>query len=451
MKMHFIGIGGKGMSSIAQYVKKLGHEITGSDRYYDRGEYLEIFEKLMLLGIKIYPQDGSGISQDTTRVIVSSAIEKSNPDLMKALELSIPVGKRAELLAEIFNTYSNSMAIGGTSGKTTVAGMLATLLQEAGLMPTAFLGGELICNYHQQFTGNLLVGGSNYLCIEADESDGTIVYYRPKIGVITNISKDHQEVSELIPLFQKFADNITDTLVINGDCPNCAKIKFPKQIITFGFGDNCTVQARDVVVGQGKLEFKVDETTYHINLWGRHNVENTLAAIGVAAALRLSPEITALSLSRFKGMKRRLELAGIRGGVVFFDDYAHNPKKIQASILALRDAFPRLIMLLQCHGYQPTSFMWDELVDTFATTCRKGDLVIIPPIYDVGGTATRAASAVRLAEALTAKGVNGLYFPCREKAGEFIRKVIVPGDSVLVMGARDETLSKFVRELKDNM
>jgi UDP-N-acetylmuramate--alanine ligase len=451
MKFHFIGVGGKGMSSIAQYVKMQGYEVTGSDRYYDRGEHLEIFEKLMMLGIKIYPQDGSGIHQDTTRVIISSAIEKNNLDLVKAMQLSIPISKRAELLGKIFNNSTNGIAVGGTSGKTTVVGMLATLLQETGLMPTAFLGGELINNYHQQFAGNLLVGDNNFLCIEADESDGTIVYYRPKIGVITNISKDHQEVNELIALFQKFAGNISDTLVINGDCPNCAEIKFSGHTITFGFGENCIVKAREVVADGGELEFKVNETNYQISLWGRHNIENSLATIGVALALGLSPEITASSISRFKGMKRRLELVGVRGGVSFFDDYAHNPQKIQASMLALQGTFPRLIILLQCHGYQPTSFMWDELVDAFATTCRREDLVIIPPIYDVGGTINREVSAVGLAEALTVKGVNGLYFPCREKAGEFIRRVIVPGDSVLVMGARDETLSKFVRELKDNI
>jgi len=439
------------MSSIAQYVKMQGYEVTGSDRYYDRGEHLEIFEKLMMLGIKIYPQDGSGIHQDTTRVIISSAIEKTNLDMVKGIQLSIPISKRAELLGEILNNSSNGIAVGGTSGKTTVVGMLATLLEETGLMPTAFLGGDLINNYHQQFTGNLLMGDNNYLCIEADESDGTIVYYRPKIGVITNISKDHQEVSKLIPLFQEYAGNISDILVINGDCPNCAKINFPGQTITFGFGENCTVQAKEVIAGRGSLKFKANETNYQISLWGRHNVENSLAAIGVALALGLSPEITASSISRFKGMKRRLELVGVRGGVSFFDDYAHNPQKIQASILALQGNFPRLIIMLQCHGYQPTSFMWDELVDVFATTCRREDLVIIPPIYDVGGTTNREVSAVGLAETLTTKGVNGLYFPCREKAGEFIRKVIVPGDCVLVMGARDETLSNFVKELKDNI
>ncbi len=446
---HFVGIGGQGMNPLAQYLKIKGHQVSGSDRYYDlNNKDGEVFKKLERLGIKLYSQTGEAISKRLSQVVISSAIESDNADFIRAKELGIPIVKRSESLAQVFN-IAQGIAIGGTSGKTTVAGMLATILQDNGFSPTAFLGGELINNYQHQFTGNFMLGNSELVCIEADESDGSIVNYLPKIGLITNISKDHQEVEELIALFQQFACNIKELLVINGDCSNCNNIKYQGKKLTYGLSESCDIRASRIKIGSGIIRFRVDGINFLLNQWGDHNLENALAAIACAKACGVEMSNISMSLKKFSGIKRRMQLIGTVKDISIFDDYAHNPSKIKASINSLKKHFSRLIIMYQCHGYMPTQFMWDDLLEVFRKNLRKQDILIIPPIYDMGGTTNRHISAEALVIALKNIGVKAIYISSREQLLSSVANWIQPGDGIITMGARDESLNKFALEIKN--
>lgn len=449
MRIHFTGIGGRGMNPIAQFLQVNGYQISGSDRYYDRGENSALFDKLKKMGIKIYKQDGQEITSEIDLIIISSAIEKDNPDLIKAIDLGIPIIKRAEMLASIFNA-ANGIAVGGTSGKTTVLGMLATILMELNQQPTVFLGGELQQNYQPAFTGNFINGSSNLICIEADESDGTIIHYQPHIGIITNVSKDHQEVEQLLPLFQKFADNTKNTLIVNADCPNSKNLYFKGKKISFGLSDGCQVQAKEIKISKGMIEFSVDGIKFTINQWGKHNLENALAAIAAAKEMGLELYDIARVLSKFKGVKRRMEFLGENNQVSFFDDYAHNPSKIKASLLSVKKHFDKIIVIYQCHGYTPTKFMWHELIEVFCLSLDVTDVVILPPIYHVGGTADRSISAEQLASELKKNEVPAHYCENRNQIKVLIDGLVAPNTCIIVMGARDETLSQFARDLLKN-
>ena len=225
LSYHFIGIGGIGMSAIAQVLREQGQVVSGSDRNYDINISPGVFSKLLAQGISVHPQDGSGIKEDTDYVVISSAIEEDNQDIKRARFGNKKIIRRANLLAEMFNPM-NGIAIGGTNGKTTVSCMVGYILDYAGLSPTIIVGG-CIKNYVNTFhLGNAKAGRSNIITIEADESDGSIVLYTPSISVITNVSKDHKTIEEISEMFVTLSQNTRDTLIINADCPYLKKINF---------------------------------------------------------------------------------------------------------------------------------------------------------------------------------------------------------------------------------
>ncbi|MDW7673242.1 MAG: UDP-N-acetylmuramate--L-alanine ligase [Bacillota bacterium] len=449
MRYHFVGIGGQGMNPIAQFLKVQGDHVSGSDRYYDRKQHIDLFQHLYNMGIKLFPQNGEAFVERIDKVVISSAIESDNMDVMEANKAQIPIIKRAELLAEIFNN-SKGIAIGGTSGKTSVTGMVATVLQEAGLSPTAFIGGELIEKYQEEYTGNLLIGQSDIICIEADESDGSIIHYKPHIGIITNISKDHHEVNHLLSLFQQFVNNIRHTLIINGRCPNCAKLEIPEylNVIRFGLEEGCDIDAKNIICNAGGMEFSVAGEKFTVKQLGKHNIENALAATAVGMVFKKKLPDIAKGLSKYKGIKRRLEHIGTTKGVAFYDDYAHNPSKIKASINSLQQLYQRLVVVHQCHGFQPTKFMWNDLVETFVTNCREDDVIVLTKIFDAGGSAIRNISAESMVAELKNKGLKSFYLPERAEIQQFVTGFIQAGDAVIVMGARDESLSKLVMDMQ---
>jgi len=440
---YFVGIGGSGMSSLAQLLKQRGCWVGGSDRNFDRDVNSSLFDKLRRQGIELFPQNGSGISEGLDSLIVSTAIEEKNQELKKAQSLMIPVAHRAEMLARLFNS-SFGVGIAGTSGKSTVTGMVASILEAAGMDPSVVNGGVIKGYESSDCIGNAKSGNSHYFVSEIDESDGSIIRFAPSIGAITNIAKDHKEIHELKGLFQTFASKTSKQLVINADCPELRTLAFTNAL-TFGLDAMCDVTAEDIELREQNVTFFVEGMQFSLSLPGLHNVYNALAAIAVGKACHVPPAIIQKGIAAFKGIKRRLDLVGQKRGVIVIDDFAHNPEKITASVSALRNMGKRLVVLFQPHGYGPTRFLLNELAAAFSASLRPMDSLFCLDIYDAGGTADRSISSQDLLR--TIHGPNVVYARGRKEAVLAIKDMAKDGDVVAVMGARDDTLSDLAEEI----
>jgi len=448
----FSGIGGSGMSALAQVFKAAGCVVSGSDRKLDRNQNKGLFAKLAAQGIKLLPQDGSGVHSGLDAVIVSSAVEPDTPDYRRAVELGIPIVKRPELLAALVNTH-RGVCFAGTSGKSTASALCAYVLTECGLSPT-FIGGAALANYQDgPTTGNALLGKSDLYCVEVCESDGSIVDYLPAVGVILNIERDHHELQELLRMFGVFAQATAERLILNADCPNTARLdpaRIKAPTVLFGIDSSrADVRATALKLEPLSASFRVGGVEFDSPLPGKYNVYNVLAALAACEAVGVGREDFARVLPSFRGVERRFQVVGRERGVWVIDDFAHNPAKIAAVLSAFKawKSLRRRIVLFQPHGYGPTRFYFDELVETFARELKPEDLLLLPEIYYAGGTAARDISSRMVAERLAALGVKALYFGKRSEALAVILAEAAAGDVVLVLGARDESLTNFCRDV----
>ncbi|MEW6606447.1 MAG: UDP-N-acetylmuramate--L-alanine ligase [bacterium] len=435
MRYHFVGIAGSGMSALAQILSDAN--VSGSDRYYDLGINTELFDKFKTAGISMFKQDGSGIEEDVNKVIVSTAIEDDNPDIKKAREKNIPVVRRAELLAEIFNASKVGIGVTGTSGKTTTTAMIGVILHQLGLAPTIINGGIM-----KDFNNNCLKGNSELMIIEADESDGSCELYKPTIGVVTNIHLDHKPLDELEVIFSKFATNVKETLILNADCHPDLKSK-----TSFGIEKKATIHPTKLKLYPQKSHFSLENTQYILPLPGIHNVYNALAAIAVVKTLGFSDKEISEALGKFKGIKRRLEIVGKKKGITVIDDYAHNPDKIKATLITLKGQFPKVIVIFQPHGFGPTRLLKQGFIQIFKEELRPEDILYMPEIYYVGGTATKDISSNDIITALQKEGLQAIYCPERRKIIPQVIEKVSSGEAVIIMGARDDTLSKFCLDI----
>ena len=435
------------MSAIAQVLSEQGHTVSGSDRNYDKQITPYVFSKLLSKGISLHPQDGSGVRENTDFVVVSSAIEEDNPDIKKARTLSKNIIKRADLLAGMFNR-KYGIAIGGTNGKTTVSCMVGYILDYAGLSPTVIVGG-CIKNYIDSFhLGNAKTGTSDIISIEADESDGSIVLYTPRIAVITNISKDHKSIEEISKMFVSFSQNTTETLVINADCPHLKMIELKhKNLITYGLNNNAMIRAKNIICKPIQSTFDVDSHSFEIHLPGIYNVSNALAAIVVARCLNINDKKTAAALREFRGVQRRMDIIGKIDGITIVDDYAHNPEKVMAAINAVKLGCKRVIAIFQPHGYSPAIFMKEELINAFINVLSPRDVLFMPEIYYAGGTASKNISSADIIKRVKESGKNAFFIEKRTDIIPEIKEQAQTGDCILVMGARDNTLTEFCQDI----
>ncbi|MEW6096448.1 MAG: UDP-N-acetylmuramate--L-alanine ligase [bacterium] len=436
---HFVGIGGSGMSALAQILVARGMKVSGSDRYYDSGLNITLFDKLISVGISMFRQDGSGVEGKVDRVVVSTAIEEDNLDIKKAKAQNIPIIKRAELLAEIFNPAKQGIAITGTSGKTTVTAMIGFILHQLGLALTIINGGIMLNFSNDNCLGNAIIGNTELIVIEADESDGSSSLYQPAIGVITNINLDHKPLNELEGIFADFAKNTRQTLILNADCTRCMKIK--DKAITFGIKNKAEIFPKELCLEKSYMI--IEDTSFHLPLLGVHNVYNTLAAIAVVKALGVKLKEISEVLGKFKGIKRRLQFIGEQKGIKVIDDYAHNPDKIKATLQTLKLQFPRLIAIFQPHGFAPTRLLKEEFIQTFKEELRRQDILFMPEIYYAGGTVTKDISSNDIITPLQKEGLQAYYFAHREEILSQLIEKAKPKDGIVIMGARDDTLSEF--------
>lgn len=450
----FCGIGGSGMLPLANIVRDGGAQVAGSDRALDQGRLAPKFEWLKSLGIEIYPQDGSGLSSSNQILVASAAVEDSVPDVAKATELGCARMTRAELLAELFNGSPRSVAVGGTSGKSTVTGMIGWILTDAGLDPTIMNGGVMknFVSADAPFA-SARVGHGDVFVSEVDESDGSIALFHPQVAVLNNISLDHKSLTELRTLFGDFA-RIAKKAIWNADDIESVALIAPLALadaISFGFTDRADVRAIDVVempLGS-RFTLKAYGQSWPVTLQvpGRHNISNALAAIAAALALDVPMAQAVHGVERFAGLARRFDIVGIAGGITVIDDFGHNPDKTAATLATLK-AFPgRVIAFFQPHGYGPIRVMGSELAAVFARHLNRDDhLILCDPVY-FGGTVDKSLGSQSITDAVVAAGKQAEYIPSREECGNRIIELAQPGDRIVIMGARDDTLSAFAADL----
>ncbi len=445
----FCGIGGSGMNSIAQVLNYNGHVVLGSDRNFDQNKGLTTRDLLVSQGTKIFPQDGSGISSAVDELVVSTAVEDTIPDVQEAKQRNIPIKKRAQILSEIFINGKFGIAVGGTSGKSTVTGMIGHILTELGKNPTVINGAEMLNAKSSKYSGSVYCNNDDLIVIEADESDATIEYYQPDIAVITNISLDHKSLDELNTLFHNFSEKSTTATVLNLDCNESRKLlRSNCDFITFSLKNNdADIIAESTKFSTDKILFRINEVDFNLNLLGEFNLGNALAAIAACSAYGISLTDCATALSTFKGIKRRLQVLGCIHGISVIDDFAHNPEKIVASLNALKRLKKRLLVMFQPHGYAPTYLARNGLIKAFSDSLDKNDILVMPDIFYAGGTADKKISTSELIHTIKSNGTKAEHITDRNQIADRFLSLAYRGDQIIIMGARDDTLTDFATSI----
>ncbi len=450
----FCGIGGSGMLPLANIVRDSGATVAGSDRALDQGRLGAKFEWLQSMGISLHKQDGSGLTSGNQILIASAAIEDSVPDIAKGIELGCPRMTRAELLAELFNAAPRSIAVGGTSGKSTVTGMIGWILTEAGFDPTIMNGG-VMKNFVADDApfASARVGKGDVFVSEVDESDGSIALFMPEVAVLNNVSLDHKSLEELRALFGDFARG-AKTAIWNADDLETVALVAPLALensVSFGFTDRADIRAVDVIDlplgSRFTLHANGEAWPVTLQVPGRHNIANALAAIAAAMAVGVHVPQAIHAMERFTGLARRFDIVGIAGGITVIDDFGHNPDKTAATLATLK-AFPgRVIAFFQPHGYGPIRVMGQELAAVFAAKLGRDDhLILCDPVY-FGGTVDRSLGSQSITDAVLAAGRKAEHIPSREACGDRIVELAQAGDRIVIMGARDDTLSAFAADV----
>jgi len=454
----FCGIGGSGMLPLASIVRASGRKVAGSDRSLDAGRTGSKFAYLQSLGIQLFPQDGSGLQTGMT-LVTSAAVEDTIPDVVRARELGLKHQTRPQFLAELLNAATRSVAVGGTSGKSTVTGMIGWILHAMHRQPTV-MNGAVMKNFVTASApfASALVGDPELFVSEVDESDGSIALYQPEVAVLTNISLDHKEMAELRSLFAAFLLRARKA-VINLDDPETralADVIPAGNCVGYGFDSpGAHIMGKDLKLLADGVRFTAitdgDSIAVELRTPGRHNASNALAALAAAQALGVPLTDGAAALARFEGLRRRLETVGTAAGVTVIDDFAHNPDKIDATLATLRAQPGRLLLMFQPHGFGPLAKMGDELAGSLAGGMAPDDKLFLPdPVYH-GGTVDRTRGSDWLAEAIRAQDRDAVHLPDRAAIDEALLAAARDGDRIVVMGARDDTLSEFARDLVERL
>ncbi len=442
---HLAGIAGVGMSALAELLLDLGREVTGSDRHLDQGRDLDTLRALAARGARLFPQDGSGLTDRTAALVVSTAVEADNPDLRAAAARGIPVVHRAELLARLA-AGKRLIAVAGTSGKTTVTGLLGWTLAEAGLDPTVINGGRILNWAGGDRLGNVRVGGAGGpWVIEADESDRSFLRFDPDWAIVTNISQDHFALDEAVRLFRDFAGRVRTGIVAGPQAAALLRGTAPDAHLRVWPAD---APAR---CGPEGVEVEYAGRTFALPMIGRHNAENALAVLTLAEALGADLDRIRAAWPRFRGIGRRLEVAGRARGVTVVDDYAHNPEKIRAAWTAVAAGAARVFGVWRPHGFGPLALMRADLAAMFAEVLRPADRLFLLPVYYAGGTAAAAQDSDGLAGDLAARGAPVERLPDYDTLTARLLPELRAGDVVLALGARDPELPLFARRLAERL
>ena len=432
-----VGIGGTGMSGIAEVLHNLGFVITGSDL-----KKTEVTERLEKMGIRVYYGHKPENINSAQILVISTAIPKTNPEVVAALEKGIPVIRRAEMLAELMR-IKYSIAVSGSHGKTTTTSMIGAVLEKAGLDPTLVVGGRL-----KGLGSGAKLGQSEFLVAEADESDGSFLMLYPTLAIITNIDKEHLDTygdfENLKRAFVKFANSVPfyGAAIVNLDDPNNQDIlpEIKKRLITYGLKRQAEINARDInLKGTGSTfkVFKGDEEVIEASLKipGIHNVKNALAAFAVGFEMDIAPEVIRDALAEFSGVMRRMEIKGEAKGVTFMDDYGHHPSEIDAVLETLGRFWQgRIIVIFQPHRYSRTKLLHHE----FGKVFHEADIVIITKLYPAGEEPIPGVDASLIYNEVKNSGHKAVYLmEDWNEIKKFLLDQLREGDLVLTLGAGD--------------
>jgi UDP-N-acetylmuramate--alanine ligase len=435
-RVHLVGIGGSGMSGIAEVLLSIGYAVSGSDLRSS-----PVVERLRKLGATIYEGHRAENVQGAHVVVISSAVSADNVEVIEAQRLKIPVIPRAEMLAELMR-LKFGIAVAGAHGKTTTTSMVASVLGAAGLDPTFVVGGRV-----NQAGSNARVGQSEYMVVEADESDRSFLLLAPVIAVVTTIDREHldhyKSLEEIQDAFLQFVNRVPfyGEVVLCLDEPNVQGIlpRARRPVITYGTSSQADLQISDVQL-QGlssdfRLRYRGDDLgIFHLPAPpGIHNVRNAAAAAAVALALDVPAELIRSGLAHFAGVGRRFEIKGCYNGVTLIDDYGHHPAEIRATLEAARGCgYKRLLVLFQPHRYSRTQQLWDEFCHSF----NQADILVVTDIYAAGEAAIEGVTAERLAADISSAGHKSVVYSSTLQGGiEFMLREARAGDAVMTVGA----------------
>jgi UDP-N-acetylmuramate--alanine ligase len=446
----FIGIAGSGMSALAQYLAGVGKKVHGSDRFFIPGQPNETREKLEAEGIKCFYQDGSGIDVETDLVVASTAVEETNVEIQKAKRLNVTILLRSELLTLISDT-KRTIAVGGTSGKSTTTAILFDILDCAGLEPSIISGAGLVRLQKKEKIGNAYVGKGEWLVIEADESDGSVVSYHPEIGLLLNIDKDHKEIDELKQIFHLFKEHTRKLFVVNASNALTAPFSQDHKHDFSATEAEAGYRATDFTQSGFKIHFKINGVGFSMNALGKHNMENSLAAVAVAKQLGVDWKTCVEAVKNYEGIYRRNQILGQKSGIWVIDDYAHNPAKVAAAIRSVQPLANKVIAWFQPHGYGPTRFLRNDFVKEISQSLRTQDEIWMSEIFYAGGTTTKNISAGDLINDLKVLGKNAFFVENRDDLVGAVRPHFTDNCVILLMGARDPSLDEFAKGLLEQL
>ncbi|WP_031386052.1 UDP-N-acetylmuramate--L-alanine ligase [Desulfonatronum thiodismutans] len=433
--IHMVGLGGSGMSGIAEVLLNLGYSVSGSDVAPS-----PVLDHLRTLGAVTYVGHCRGRLDQAQVLVKSTAVRDDNPEVQEARDLGIPIIPRAEMLAELMRLRTG-IAVAGTHGKTTTTSILATLFKEAELDPTVIIGGRL-----RNYGSNALLGQGEYLIAEADESDGSFLCLFPIISVVTNIDADHldfyPDLASIKEAFVQFMNKVPfyGLNVVCGDDPGVQEVlpQVRRPVVTYGFGADNDVRG-ELLEGRPGNPFQISwrgETWAEVNLAqpGRHNVLNALGAVGVAIEIGMPKEAVLRGLTNFGGVGRRFEIKGERDGVTVVDDYGHHPKEIVATLRTAREFFPgrRLVVLFQPHRFSRTKALFGDFCRAF----DQADRLLLLEIYPASEAPLPGISGSSLAQGIRQVSQTPVdFFPDMGTAGEALPDILRPGDVLLTLGA----------------
>jgi len=446
VRYHFSGIAGVGMNPLARLMRARGHVVQGSDRSFDQGKSADVAAALAALGIEVKPQDGTAVTADLDRFVYSTAVEAETPEVRAARALGIERLPRPALLAEVVDAGRPGVAIAGTSGKSTITGMVGWLTREAGV-PVTVLGGAALAG--EGGSGYFLSGPSTGpVAAEACESDGTLTGYHAALGLIHSISRDHGEVDALLPQFEAFAKRC-GRLLVNAASREATEIGHAVGARTYGATPGADARLEVTSTGphraRGTLHLASGPLALDVPQPGQHNLENAAAAALIAIDLGIAPATVSTLLARFPGVARRFEVIGVTpSSILVVDDYAHNGEKLRAAITTAQSGAARVLAVFQPHGFGPARFLRPELAEMMPGLLRPQDRLCYAEIFYAGGTVAKDVSSRMLAEDLPAK-MGSAYAPDHPAVVDWIRQEARPGDTVLIMGARDPELPELAR------
>lgn len=435
--IHFVGIGGIGMSGIAELLLNLGYTVSGSDLRESA-----ITKRLAELGGQVHIGHRPEWIKGADVVVTSTAVKGDNPEVVAAGQHQVPIIRRAEMLAELMRLKRFGIAVAGSHGKTTTTSMVGWVLAQAGLDPTVVIGGQV-----NSLGTNARLGQGEFLVAEADESDGSFLHLSPVVEVVTNIDLEHldyyRDIEQIKEVFGQFIDKIPfyGAAVICLDDPNVADLlpQVKKRLITYGMSAQAQIRAGGIVSDGLSTRFEVYQAGVALGqivlpMAGTHNVYNTMAAVGVGLELDIPFSVIARAMASFSGVQRRLQIKGEVNGVLVVDDYGHHPTEIRATLAAMRAAWPkrRLVVLFQPHRYSRTQGLLRE----FSTAFYEADVLYVSEIYPAGEAPIEGVSAATLIDSIVSHGHKQVSpAPELAKIAALVAPNLEPGDIVLSLGA----------------